>query len=72
MNLEQWVDELFEVFDTNKDGVISRDEFAELIQALLREKGVKMSDTIFERFDSDHDNVISKAELTEMVIDLAL
>lgn len=72
MQLEEWVDELFSVFDTNNDGVISRDEFTELIRCLLREKGVKMCDSIFDRFDSDHDNVISKPELTEMVIDLAL
>lgn len=72
MKIEEWVNELFEVFDTNNDGMISRDEFLELIQCLLQDKGVKMCDTIFERFDTNHDNQISKEELTEMVIDLAL
>jgi guanylate cyclase activator 1 len=34
MELNQWVDELFEVFDVDKDGVISRSEFVELIDVL--------------------------------------
>ena len=29
MELNQWVDELFEVFDEDKDGVINRSEFVE-------------------------------------------
>ena len=35
MELNQWVDELFEVFDEDKDGVINRSEFVELIDCLL-------------------------------------
>lgn len=72
MDINQWVDELFEVFDTNNDGLISRSEFVELIDCLLRDKGIRMCETIFKRFDADHDNAISKAELKEMVIELAL
>lgn len=72
MELNEWVDELFEVFDTNKDGVISRSEFVELIDCLLHEKGIRMCESIFKRFDADHDNAISKEELRAMVIDLAL
>lgn len=72
MEINQWVDELFEVFDEDKDGVINRTEFVELIDVLLQDKGIRMCETIFNRFDTNHNNSISKAELKEMVIELAL
>ena len=72
MELNQWVDELFEVFDVDKDGVINRSEFVELIDVLLQDKGIQMCETIFNRFDKNHDNSISKDELKDMVIELAL
>jgi len=72
MELNQWVDELFEVFDEDKDGVISRSEFVELIECLLQDKGIRMCETIFNRFDTNHDNSISKDELKNIVIELAL
>ncbi|MFB1015272.1 MAG: Ca2+-binding EF-hand superfamily protein [Alteromonadaceae bacterium] len=72
MEINQWVDELFEVFDEDKDGVINRSEFVELIDVLLQDKGLRMCETIFNRFDKNHDNSISKDELKEMVIELAL
>jgi Ca2+-binding EF-hand superfamily protein len=72
MELNQWVDELFEVFDVDKDGAISRTEFVELIDVLLQDKGIEMCETIFNRFDKNHDNSISKDELKDMVIELAL
>ncbi|NMP15250.1 MULTISPECIES: EF-hand domain-containing protein [unclassified Thalassotalea] len=72
MQLSQWVDELFEVFDEDKDGVINRSEFVELIDVLLQDKGIRMCESIFHKFDTNHDNAISKEELTEMIIDLAL
>ena len=67
MEINQWVDELFEVFDIDKDGAISRSEFVELIDVLLQEKGIEMCETIFNRFDKNHDNSISKDELKDMV-----
>jgi Ca2+-binding EF-hand superfamily protein len=72
MELNQWVDELFEVFDVDKDGTINRSEFVELIDVLLQDKGIEMCETIFNRFDKNHDNSISKDELKDMVIELAL
>ncbi len=72
MNTEQMLAELFDIFDTNKDGVISRGEFVELAECLLHEKGLNFSSDIFNRFDENHDNVISKEEMVNMVIDLAL
>ena len=72
MEINQWVDELFEIFDEDKDGVINLSEFVELIDVLLQDKGIRMCETIFNRFDTNHDNSISKSELKEMVIELAL
>jgi len=72
MEINQWVDELFEVFDEDKDGVINRTEFVELIDVLLQDKGIRMCESIFNRFDKNHDNSISRDELKEMVIELAL
>lgn len=72
MQIKEWVDELFEIFDENKDGVISRSEFVELIDCLLQEKGIRMCESIFHKFDKNHSNSINKEELTEMIIDLAL
>ena len=72
MNTEQMLTELFDLFDTNDDGVISRGEFVELAQCLLRDKGMNFSSDIFNRFDENHDNVISKEEMINMIIELSL
>lgn len=72
MNVEEMVDELFDLFDKNEDGVISRGEFVELAECLLHDKGVNFSSDIFKEFDLNHDNVISKDELKNMVLELAL
>jgi Ca2+-binding EF-hand superfamily protein len=72
MNNEQMVAELFDIFDVNKDGVISRGEFVSLAESLLHEKGLNFSSDIFKQFDANHDNAISKEELIDLVIELAL
>jgi Ca2+-binding EF-hand superfamily protein len=72
MNTEQMVAELFDVFDVNKDGVISRGEFISLAEALLHNKGLNFSSDIFKAFDANHDNVISRDELIELDLELAL
>jgi len=72
MNIEQMVTELFDVFDVNDDGVISRGEFVALTECLLHEKGFQFSSNIFKQFDANHDNVISKEEMVALVIELAL
>ncbi len=72
MNTEEMVAELFEVFDDNKDGVISRGEFISLAECLLHKKGFNFSSDIFKHFDANHDNVISREELLDMVLELAL
>ena len=72
MKTEQMVAELFDIFDVNQDGVISRGEFVGLAECLLHEKGVNFSSDIFKQFDANHDNVISKEEMIDLVIELAL
>jgi Ca2+-binding EF-hand superfamily protein len=72
MNIEEMVAELFDVFDVNADGVISRGEFIALAEALLYKKGLNFSSDIFKEFDANHDNVISREEMIGLVIELAL
>ena len=72
MNTEQMVGELFDVFDVNNVGVISRGEFISLAKSLLNEQGLNFSSDIFKQFDANHDNVISKDELIELILELAL
>ena len=72
MNIEQMVAEVFDVFDENQDGVISRREFIALVDHLLDQKGMGISSDIFSQFDTNHDNVISRQELIDMIIELAL
>jgi Ca2+-binding EF-hand superfamily protein len=72
MDIEQMVAELFDTFDVNEDGVISKGEFIALAESLLYEKGVRFSSDIFKQFDVDHDNAISREEMIDLVIDLAL
>ena len=72
MNTEQLVAELFDVFDVNSDGVISRTEFISLAKSLLYEEDFEFSSDIFKQFDANHDSAISKDELITMVIELAL
>ena len=72
MNTEEMVAELFDVFDVNKDGAISRGEFISLAECMLHEKGFNFSSNIFKQFDANHDNLITREELIELVLDLAL
>ena len=72
MKTEQMVAELFDVFDINQDGVISKGEFVALAEALLNQQGLNFSSDIFKQFDANHDNVISKEEMIDLVLELAL
>ena len=72
MNIEQLAAELFDEFDENRDGVISRREFVALAECLLHKQGVGFSGDLFRQFDANHDNVISREELIDMIIELAL
>ena len=66
------VNELFEEFDENGDGVISKREFVALVESLLHQKQIGFSSDIFRKFDTNHDNAISREELVDMIIELAL
>lgn len=72
MKTEQMVAELFDIFDVNQDGVISKGEFVALAEALLHQQGLSFSSDIFKQFDANHDNVISKEEMIDLVLELAL
>ena len=72
MNIEELVNELFEEFDENGDGVISRREFVALIESLLDKQEMGFSSNIFKRFDANHDNAISRDELIDMIVELAI
>jgi len=72
MDIEQLVTELFDVFDVNNDGKISRGEFVALAECLLFTKGAKVSSEIFQKYDANHDNYISREELIDLVIELAI
>ena len=66
------VAELFDVFDVNNDGVISKGEFISLAECLLHKKGFNFSSDILKRFDANHDNVINRDEMIDLVLELAL
>ncbi len=72
MDRRELVEALFEEFDTNRDGMLSRGEFVDLVKFMLGEHGVATSSTIFEQFDADHDNRISREELVALVNEYAL
>ena len=72
MNIEELANELFEEFDENGDGVISRREFVALVETLLDKREIGFSSNIFKRFDANHDNAISKDELIDMIVELAI
>lgn len=72
MNINELAAELFDVFDEDRDGVISRREFVALIESLLDKQEVGFSSNIFDQFDANHDNVISREELIDMIVELAI
>ena len=72
MDIEKLANELFDVFDENNDGVISRGEFVALIESLMEKEEIGFASNIFKKFDANHDNVISREELIDMIIELAL
>jgi len=50
--------ELFDFFDKNSDGVISRSELIELVEVLLSERGLGKSSKVMKEFDIDQNGVI--------------
>jgi guanylate cyclase activator 1 len=50
--------ELFDFFDKNSDGYISKSELIELVDVLLNEKGLMKSSQIMNEFDFNNDKKI--------------
>ena len=66
--------ELFNFFDKNSDGVLSRSELIELVEVLLSERGLGKSSKIMKEFDIDQNGVIDFEEfklLCETHLDLS-
>jgi Ca2+-binding EF-hand superfamily protein len=56
---KQTIDQLFAEFDKDKDGKLSKTEFADLQAAQAKQK----ADTTFAKLDTDHDGSLSLDEL---------
>lgn len=56
--------ELFDFFDSNSDGYISKKELIDLADVLLNEKGLGKSSQILREFDFNQDNKIDFEEFT--------
>jgi Ca2+-binding EF-hand superfamily protein len=54
--------ELFDFFDKNSDGVISRSELIELVDVLLDQHGIDKSSKVMKEFDIDQNGVIDFEE----------
>jgi Ca2+-binding EF-hand superfamily protein len=54
--------ELFDFFDKNSDGVISRSELIELVHVLLDQHGIGKSSKVMKEFDIDQNGVIDFQE----------
>ena len=53
----------FRVFDTNKDGFITKDEFSQVSTKLTR----KQMDAVFAKFDTSHDGKLSLQEFRRLM-----
>jgi Ca2+-binding EF-hand superfamily protein len=56
------LEELFDFFDENSDGYISKKELIDLVDVLLNEKGLGKSSKILKEFDFNSDNKIDFEE----------
>ena len=50
--------ELFDFFDSNSDGYISKKELIEMVKVLLNESGLGVSNKVLKEFDFNNDNKI--------------
>ena len=53
----------FRVFDKNKDGFITKDEFSQVSKKLTR----KQVDAVFAKFDTRHDGKLSLQEFRRLM-----
>lgn len=58
--------ELFEFFDKNGDGVISKPELIELVEVLFQERGLGKSNIFLREFDENQNGVIEFDEFKRL------
>jgi len=61
---------MFDFFDRNSDGVISRSELIEAVDVLLNKKGTGESSGILKDYDADNNGVIDFGEFVRLCDDL--
>ena len=61
--------ELFDFFDLNKDGYLSRGEFISVVDVLMGETGMRAGKGYFEALDLNKDNRISYDEFVKILED---
>ncbi len=59
--------ELFEFFDLNEDGYLSKGEFISVVEVLKGEAGIRASKDYFEALDLNKDNRISYDEFVKIL-----
>eukprot|EP00092_Neocalanus_flemingeri_P022485 GFUD01024385.1.p1 GENE.GFUD01024385.1~~GFUD01024385.1.p1 ORF type:complete len:192 (+),score=52.16 GFUD01024385.1:60-635(+) len=70
LNMKKMEKNMFRMYDTNQDGIISMDEFLVVFQILSGGTPEENLKRIFRVFDADSDGLISKAELKKLVKDM--
>ena len=70
INLKKMEKNMFRMYDTNQDGVVSMEEFLIVFQVLSGGTPEENLKRIFRIFDADNDGLISKPELRKLVKDL--
>lgn len=58
--------EMFDFFDKNADGVISRAELIELVDVLFDKRGLGKSSKVLKEFDFNQNGVIDYNEFKEL------
>ena len=56
---ERQIRTLFNLFDTRKDGYLSLQEIAELLEILQANDTIDLAQNIIDEFDTDHDGKLS-------------
>jgi Ca2+-binding EF-hand superfamily protein len=58
---------LFDLYDVNEDGYISKAEFIEFTKDILQREGIGVSNSIFEKVDLNSDSRISYDEFIAFI-----
>ncbi|CAF1217905.1 unnamed protein product [Rotaria sordida] len=64
---ERHIRKLFDIFDTSKDGYLSLQEIAELLEILQANNTISLAQNIIDEYDTDHDGKLSVDELIEAI-----